>query len=303
MRPSSRTFSGALWALSSIALVACGEPAAVPDDAPSRDVPARDAGAVTTRSAGIGPIRVAPGDEETVCMAVALDNDVAGSIVAIHSHLTEGSHHMIVSRADEVSPTTPTPCQPFALGISRTIFIAQQREAELVYPAGSGLRIDAHQPIRMELHYVNYVAESPIDIAGSVDFDIVTDDGELRQVQLLFTGELSFELPPREETIISSTHVLPEGASLFAITSHTHQLGIEATIDVVNGDGTTRIHTSDRWEDPPLDVFDPPMTVRFDDSLALRCVFQNTSDRTVRFGEEFDSEMCFLWAYYTLPEP
>ena len=293
----------ARWIAAAVTLAACGDPAAVPEDAPARDAPARDAGAVTTRSAGIGPISVPPGGEETVCMAVALDNEVAGSIVAIRSHLTEGSHHMIVSRADEVSPTTPTPCTPFGLGISRTIFIAQQREAELVYPEGSGLRIDAHQPIRMELHYVNYVAESPIDIGGTVDFDIVTDDGSLRQVQLLFTGELSFSLPPREETVIASTHVLPEGASLFAITSHTHQLGIEASIDVVNGDGTTRIHTSDRWEDPPLDVFDPPMTVRFDDTLALRCVFQNTTDRTVRFGEEFDSEMCFLWAYYLAPPP
>jgi hypothetical protein len=125
-----------------------------------------------------------------------------------------------------------------------------------VYPAGTGLRVRAHQPLRLELHYINYFADVPADISGTVEVDIATEDGELRQVRLLFTGDLSFTLPARMATTVSSTHTLPVGAELFAITSHTHRLGTFASIDRVNPEGTTRLHESDSWSDPPLDVFD-----------------------------------------------
>jgi hypothetical protein len=91
------------------------------------------------------------------------------------------------------------------------------------------------------------------------------------------------------------------GSEILAVTSHTHSLGVLSTIDLVTPGGTRRVHESRSWADPPLDTFSPPILIGPLDRLRLECTYFNTTDRTVNFGESFDAEMCFLWAYYLDP--
>ena len=43
---------------------------------------------------------------------------------------------------------------------------------------------------------------------------------------------------------------------------------------------------------------DPPVSIGEGDGLAYQCAWNNTTDKAVGFGEGFNEEMCFLWAYY-----
>lgn len=254
----------------------------------------------TTFDSRIGPFNTRPGQESTQCVSVDLGNEEAGYIRAIRVHLSEGSHHLIVNVAEGDPDPTPRPCGAFAHGMAGTLFIAQQRESSLQYPEGAGFRIRAHQTIAIEMHYINYFSDTPVDIDGVVEFDVVPEGESLEEVQFLFTGELSLDLPPRDTTTTVSWHSIPAGSRVFAVTSHTHQLGELAYIERTRSASEEGpiLHESTTWAEPPLDVFDPLLRFEAGEGLKLTCTFNNTTDSTVHFGTSFEDEMCFLWVYY-----
>lgn len=294
-------------------IAACSTPGSAPTDAGAREDAATvgppDAGndafvpGTETRSLTIGPFNVASNMEQTLCIALDLGNDVPMMLRGVHTHITEGSHHLVVSRATgtPVDPT-PTPCPPLAHGIGEAIFIAESRESSLLYPSYAGLRMEAHQVIGLELHMID-LAPGPLDIAGMVDFDLVPITTDIREVQILFTGDFSLDLPPHVDTTVTYVEPMTPGAEVLAMTTHTHQLGIDATLDVTPDPSQpgTRVHESLSWSDPPLTTFDPPLVMGPTDSVRLTCVFRNPTDSHVYFGTAFDAEMCFFWAYYLDP--
>jgi hypothetical protein len=286
---------------------------AAPDAGPSRDAavpvdspaPAPDAwtpGSVR-QTLTIGPFHVESGVEQTLCIAIDLGNATPMMLRAVHTHISQGSHHLVVSRADgtPVDPT-PTPCAPLTHGIGQAIFIAESHESELVYPSYAGLPMAAHQVIGLELHMID-VDPGPLDVSGMVDFDLVPVDPAIREVHILFTGDLSLSVPAHRQTMTSSLFPMTPGTDVLAMTTHTHQLGIDATLDITTSaaDPGTRVHESMNWSDPPLTLFDPPMRITDGQQVRLTCVFDNPTSNDVHFGTAFDDEMCFFWAYYLDP--
>ena len=88
---------------------------------------------------------------------------------------------------------------------------------------------------------------------------------------------------------------------VFALTSHTHKLGVLSTIERVaaaTSPATTPIHESQDWSEPPLTQFTPPLTFTGSDGLRLKCNYDNTTNQHVGFGTGVDQEMCFMWVYY-----
>jgi hypothetical protein len=255
---------------------------------------------VDTYSVSIGPFDVSPGEEQTMCVIVDAGNDAAGMLRTIRTHLTEGSHHLIVTKIDQGSEQPdPQPCSAFAHG-GDALFIAEKPEMTLTYPDGAGLPFQSHQLVGIEMHFINYQTGN-LMIEGVVDFDLAPNDGSMKEVHLLFDGNTSIAIPPQGQQSIESDHSLPAGAEMFALTSHTHQLGVYASIHKTGPGGDELIHESDDWAEPPFDVFDPAMTFAPGEGLHLRCDFVNPTDQTVNFGTSFYDEMCFLWAHYTLP--
>lgn len=265
-----------------------------------------DAGSGATFSVTGGPYGVSPGDESTICVVRNLGNPAAARVAAIHTSLEPGSHHMIVSRVNgNATVDVEELCSPFegGLGASDTLFIAEQPQASLIYPDGAALEISANQLIRIEIHYLNYYPQS-IDVSGTVDFELVPPAaGETSPAQFKFDGSLSLYLPANQLTTKVSSHSVPAGAHVFALTSHTHKLGVKATIHrtLAGGQKGELLHESNSWADPPLDQFDPPLVFASGEGLELTCEYNNPTDNAVTFGLSANDEMCFLWAHYFIP--
>ena len=255
------------------------------------------AGAATQFSTTIGPFEVMPGDEQTMCVIVDLGNPNPGMLRSVSAHLTEGSHHLIVTKIDDgVAMPTPTACGAFAHG-GDALFIAEKPETTLTYPDGSGLPFVAHQLIGLEMHFLNYTGE-PLQISGTVDFALVDDDTPLDEVHLLFVGDPGLYIPAMSQAVSQSNHSVPTGAQVFAMTSHMHSLGTYATITrTPNGE---LLHESDSWSEPPFDVYQPALTFEPGEGLQLTCNYDNPTTQDVSFGTGFYDEMCFLWAHYIL---
>jgi len=254
----------------------------------------------------IGPVRASANEEETLCVTLplAVESDVL--IRSIHTTLTPGTHHVIVYRTTSAPDPTPTPCGSFrgVLSGAAPIFIAQQRDSRLDFPDGVVLRLRPTETVRLEMHYFNYLG-ADADIQGSVDFDVADGDGRSYvDSDLLFWGTTSISLPPRETTTVVDYHDAPspspEPIRIFGLTSHTHQYGIRTTIEAMESASAPAgevLHESISWSDPPLTQFAPPRELS-SGGLRLTCTYMNTSASFVGFGEGFNNEMCFLWAYY-----
>lgn len=292
-----------------LSLVACGDEPALDTDAGTMDpdggsdasTPRTDAGPNPDfATIDFGPDPLAVGQERTVCVILAAGNELARQVRAIRTHLPQGSHHMIVYRTNQAVRETPYTCFPFADG-GEAVFIAETVEAELLYPPEAALAFGPDQHVRLEIHQVNYTAE-PIDITASVTFDFYpVDEPAHMPVQFLFTGDMGLELPPRETTTVTSFHSVPEGARIFALTSHTHSLGIYSGIHRARSESDydePALHESTEWAEPPLDIFAPPLELGATEGLRLTCRYMNSTSAVVRFGTRFEDEMCFLWAYW-----
>lgn len=291
-RPPSRSTVLAL------ALSACGGPSSTPSDAGAP--PASDAGGPPpeTLTLEVTPHTLAVGDERTICFVLDAGNDVPRQVRAIRASLPVGSHHMIVYRTTEDVATAPFPCSSFETGTA--ILGVQTATAELVYPDEAALELSAHQHIRLEIHEINYTP-APIDVSAAVSFELYPLDGASRApVRYLFTGNPVLYLPAHMETAVASFHDAPPGAHFIGMASHTHALGVRATIHRATSDTeyTELLHTSTDWAHPPFDTFEPALVLAPGEGLRLECVFDNTTDRTVTFGLDFADEMCFLGAYY-----
>ena len=182
-------------------------------------------------------------------------------------------------------------------GDSTRLIIAQQSDTKLAMPEGTALRIEPGQPIFMQLHYINLI-ETPADIEGAIELEFADDaQGTPIEVQSVFNGSLSIESPKHQAG--SSEYFLKPGGTVqrplhvFALTSHTHSLGIEATIErvpAIDAPDTTPLHKSLNWHEPPLTTFDPALDFDGSDGLRLRCKYMNTTDVDVHFGTRFKTK-------------
>jgi len=189
-------------------------------------------------------------------------------------------------------------------GDSTRLLIAQQRDTRLQLPDGVAYRLEAHQRIFLQLHYIN-VGEKPAEIVGSVELSLATDTTP-KEAKSLFIGATNIMLAagqPGSATYFGKPPTQSGAMRVFALTSHTHQLGILSTIERVSSaaaPAVTPLHESLDWAEPPLTQFSTPLL--FDgssgDGLRLTCRYMNTTARTVTFGTAADDEMCFMWLYY-----
>jgi hypothetical protein len=265
-----------------------------------RPPPPGDAAAVQ-RVVTIPDRMLRPGEEVTMCREVRLGNVDPMLIRRIHVSIPNGSHHVIVyrSRATAEQPEL-TPCMGLGGILQGTapIFIAQQHESGIDFPPGVGLEIAADQMIRLEEHFVNTTA-APLMAGARVTFDLAPREG-LTAADMMFWGTQSINVAPRATGRAQYFRPALPAVNVFGLTSHTHQFGVRSTVEVataLTGEGR-EVHRSESWEEPPLTRFDPPLTFRDGEGLRLVCTYNNTSNQTLRFGESFYQEMCFLWAYY-----
>ena len=303
-----------LWILSCFALLACGsdEPrsALVAGSGGSSDAGAHageHTGTASKFSASIRMPAVQPAAEDHVCVVVDLGNADPVWVNDVHAMLSTGSHHLIVDRrpADTALQSQPESCEPTMAGDATRLMIAQQPDTHITLPAHVAYRLEAHQRLFLQLHYIN-LADHAEDITGGVELTLApSGDTTPSQVYSVFTGATEFELPPREPTTVHS-FVQPGQAThgvrhVFALTSHTHSLGVRSSIERVpstDAPDSTPIHESLDWSEPPLTAFAPPLVLSADEGLRLTCEFMNTTDHVVTFGTSFHDEMCFMWLYY-----
>jgi hypothetical protein len=278
-------------------------------------VPTADGGVTADGGASIpqalrieldGPV-MAPGTEKTFCTIRRLPNEDVALVRKIESSFNQGSHHVILYRADETEERIePFDCTPFTELIQRRsvpLLISQVHEEQLPLPEGVVYELEPHQMVRVEAHYIN-LGSSNITPRVSLALQVTPDEPGLERADFLLFGTPDIDIARNSAGTTGARFVkgIPAGAKIYAMTTHTHQWGTQFRIQRSTSrsdPGTPLYEYPDwAWDEPPVLRFDPPLTLEQGEGFRFTCDYMNRSNERVRFGESALAEMCVFWVYY-----
>jgi hypothetical protein len=242
---------------------------------------------------------VAPGQERYACQDFA--NPFDGAPAAIHqfaSHLTPGSHHLLVFYKPGARDGALADCSgtEFAAGP----YGSQRPDDAIVYPDGVAAIVAPTDGFRVQAHYLN-ASTTPLDVSVEVRLTRV-DDGAVRDhAAILFFTNTAIDVPAGAAgVVVEKSCTLPFAVNLVQATGHMHQHGRSFVASAAD----QTIFSSSRYSDVTPALFDPPLALPAGTAVRFACSYDN-SDGTapLRYGESARTdEMCIFSAqFYPAP--
>jgi hypothetical protein len=256
-------------------------------------------------------VTVAPSEERTQCVVRRLGNDHPIHFNRLTNRMGKGSHHLFVYKtADTEEQPEPFDCDPFVSVLNpdkiALLMVSQtQGEDTLELPSGVGIALEKNQMIRIELHYIN-ATTSNIDVSSTVSFEEMAESDFKDEANLFLFGNNEISLPPGMAST-SGPHFIPVPSSLadakfFGFSGHQHKLGTGVSVATATSDGMEAEVVYDPenflYSEPPIEYYDPPITIPSGGGFRLACRWNNTSTNTVTIGESANDEMCLFYGYY-----
>ncbi len=250
-----------------------------------------------------------PRDERDVyaCYGFDLDATEKRHIIGIVPRIVNPKivHHVILSQAEEAYSATPRRCSEGSVARNRMLYAWAPGVGNFEMPKEAGLPVEPGitNHYVMQVHYNNVQSlEGELDDSG-FDFCSTT---ELRpnDADVLAFGTMQFSIPPRAKLDLTATYTLmPSFGTIHVIGAfpHMHQLGTSITTVLRPGAGGGPF---DLGSAPSFDFQSqffaplPDVIVRPGDEIDTRCVWQNSTHRTVGMGERTEDEMCFSFTMY-----
>lgn len=262
----------------------------------------------------LGPFDVKPNFERELYEYQILGNTEAIYVDQIEITMRKGSHHFILYDFDSGTPLPQTNVIrdirdennqfviPTITSIVNQVFVfgTQLRNTNYSYPEGVALKVPAGKGFDLNTHYANYSDET---VVGELYVNLHTRPvSEVKHIaHELFLSEQNFSLPPKKESTVAAEYIFNNKRQVFMLTSHAHQHMKEFRIYIKGGsrDGELVYYTND-WEHPVLLEYDPPITLNAGEGLRGEAIYDNQTDRTLKFGLlSLDEMMIIFGSYYT----
>ncbi len=230
----------------------------------------------------------------------------------IQSRMRPGSHHFILydfkSQANlpamgqvrDLRNADGTSNLLTFLSMQNHVFWAgtQTQEHDYSFPEGIALRIPPDYSFDFNSHYVNKTAGK---IPGEVYVNLYKiDKAKVKIVaNSLNLGNQDFTLPPGQRTVATKTFKFSKPTKVLMLTSHNHKLGEKFVIKIVGGARNGEIvYESTDWEHPLIKNFPQALEFKAGEGLMSEITYNNTTNKTVRFGLTSEDEMGIIFGYY-----
>lgn len=239
-------------------------------------------------------------------------------------HYTPGSHHFILYDTNyETIPTTffggsPLPwvdeaagifdCSAgvqFNLDVRQMVAGSQNADGDSVlnFPPDVAVRLRPNAVLLMNSHYIN---TSTSDIHPDVELKLHTIREDQLRIEggVLFFYDIFLKAPASSSGHATMTCDIPEDVTITNAQSHMHARGMDYSavhFDVAGASST--FYTNDRWENVPVQRFDPGLEVAAGSRIEHTCWYENPEARDVYMGPRSTDEMCVLIASYYPAKP
>ena len=260
----------------------------------------------------LGPFTVNPNFEREMFSRQMVGNTEDQYVSRVQVLMRPGSHHFILydfnnknalpplNTIRDIRNTDGSTNLLTLLSMQNHVFWAgtQTQVHDYSLPEGTALLLPAGASFDMNSHYVNRTAQPE---TGEVHVNLYTLPKNKVQhvVNALNLANESFTLPPGQKTVATKTFTFKKPTTVLMLTSHTHKLGEKFIIKIKGGthDGEVMYESTD-WEHPLIKNFPTPLQLQANEGLTSEITYNNTSDKTIRFGLLSEDEMGIIFGYY-----
>ena len=300
MSPRARSLSACLLAAILAATAACGGDDDGPGVDPDASVPV-DGEPLPEGWQKLleGDWTLAAGEEGYYCVYATVPRDVY--IKAFRPLIPQGTHHTVLTRYTGTHPDGTVECSVGTNGQSM-IYGSGVGSPDFVFPDGIGLHLPAGTRLLLNLHLYNASDASLTGRSGTLFQEATADEIEHVGEIVLAGPTVGLQVPPGTSTQSGTCNVssiTDEPVQVFALSQHMHKLGKHLKTTVRRGaEELTLQDIPYDFEEQTFQLVEPFVELRPGDVLTTHCTYDNTTGRTVRFGDSSDDEMCFTDLFY-----
>jgi len=240
------------------------------------------------------------GGESFKCQTFANPFGGDAEISAFESHMTPGSHHMLLLFEPNAVDGELADCSGFTFGAMP--YAAQKPDNMVTYPDGMAAVIKADQGFKLNLHYLNtstseLTANVKIILHRAKPGTVTTHAG------VFFLNNITgVNVAPGETKVITASYKTTIPMNVLYATAHMHSRSqkMEATT------GGAMFYTTEpyKWDTAPFQAYAPAQAIPAGSTITWSCTVVNDTGGTLTFGESANTnEMCiFNGQYYPVPD-
>jgi hypothetical protein len=245
------------------------------------------------------PFPVGAGQEVYMCQDFAnpfsgMDAEISG----FESHMSAGSHHMLLLYKDNAIAGTATPCSGLTFGPMP--YGSQRPDNAIQYPSGIAALIKGTQGFTVDAHYLNATQN---DIMAQVQVILYkAQPGTVTQhAGVFFLNNVSALYPPAggipmgQMKTITASYTTKAPLNILYATGHTHRF----TTSFSASFGST-MYSTDSWDNAPNAAYQPAVALPTGTTITWSCTIDNTMGTSeLTFGESAQTnEMCIFNGQY-----
>ncbi len=245
------------------------------------------------------PITIPPHSEQLICSYLSVDIPEDIYVHHVKGLQMPGGHHSALFLALSQVEETSHPCSNAEMSNFR--FVAGGAvSADTVLPTGVVLKVEAHQQLVVQSHYLN-TTDEPLLVMDAVDLITLKKEEVLHQVDPFAVLYDDLHIPAHAENFeVSKTCTLDENMDIYMLLGHAHEYATKFEVYFHSADGaeSRKLYMATDGhllkENPEVKYYDPPLTFQAGDQIEIKCVWHNTTDHEIEWPEE----MCVALMYY-----
>jgi hypothetical protein len=246
----------------------------------------------------IGPFEVPAGKEIQRNYYLKLPSDVDVDVTKVEFAYNKGSHHVNIfkSDVDDVPDHMEETFDAVVWEDWDMIAASQKDSLSWEMPPGVGIHLKARQQLAIQVHYVNAATQKTPTGIGKVFVNFHTAaPGEVKEhVGAYFANNRLVAIPPRQGAVFTKLiRPFPNDIKILAMTGHFHSRGKNFIVNI--WDEAQRapgeeIYRNQEWDEPPFQIFNPPLLFAKGKRLIYITEFFNDTDIVIRFGPHVETE-------------
>jgi hypothetical protein len=251
------------------------------------------------------PFAVGAGQEVYYCQTFANPFGADVEISGFESHMTTGSHHMLLLFQDNATNGALTPCNGLTFGPMP--YGSQRPDDQIQYPQGIAALVKSTQGFNLVVHYLNATATDIAATHVTVTLQKATAGTVQQHAGVFFFDNISAltpgiggGIPPMTTKTISASYTTTSDMNIIYAVSHMHQKSLNLTATY----GDTMLYTSDSWDQAQVEAYTPAVLLPTGTTITWACTIDNDTATTLTFGESaLTNEMCiFNGQYWPAPD-
>ena len=243
---------------------------------------------------------------EYVCYGVDVTSPDDKHVIALAPRIENPKivHHVLIFKSPTAYGTAPQKCSSGGSPQWALMYGWAPGAKNMMLPPEAGFALKKGQTTHfvVQVHYNN--AQALPNQKDSSGIDLCTSAPRQYEADVLAFGTTKIDIPPKSESDKTCSFTVPAQVpgerTLIAAMPHMHELGTTIETKLYKG-GTgaaVDLGTVTNW-DFNTQYWQPlSAKVAPGDVIRTRCAWKNTTDATVKFGEDTEDEMCFSFTLY-----